>query len=296
MSLIEKIFSQKQNSKLPEIEINNMLELFEVWNVLDLEQALKDENLYWVSFVSKNVKNSTQQIIESLACYIFDSSTRIRNLWIHIDSPDRIETSDMILTWLYSPTNSYSNIATIFTDTKKSDRESKKFIENFRYKENFSEEFEEIKKQILDIFKLSIKNVSEDSMWFWTCMCNVCFAHRWLKKTQWNKLLEARDQFVKQFLIDSRNSIELCFTKKREESILIFPNWLTNNWRHVSHTRFSTLDEKDRFSNWKISNICFDENGKVRPANTKIISPNDKILINRWWINMWFRSSINPLI
>jgi hypothetical protein len=30
MSLIEKIFSQKQNSKLPEIEINNMLELFEV--------------------------------------------------------------------------------------------------------------------------------------------------------------------------------------------------------------------------------------------------------------------------
>lgn len=295
MSLVEKIFSQHQESRLPEVMVDDMTCFLESWNILDLSQVIQEEWLHWICLISEEVKDKTKLIIESLSSYVFDSSTRLRNLWLHIDSPDREESINQILTGLYSPINTYSNIPTLFVDTYISDEESMDFINNSWFINKFPNEFKEIKNQILTIFRKSFTQASEETLWFWTCMWNICFAHRWLKEKYWNKLLIERDNFVREFLNKFKKDISKSFSINWQESLIIFPNWLSKDWKKVSHTRFSDLDESDKFSFWKVSNLTFDVSWNIRPANTKVDIDNDKININRGWMTMKNRELINPL-
>ena len=249
--------------------------------------------LAWIVFTKKQTGMSWDDAetreLNQYASYLFDVTTRAKNLGFHRDAIDRPESVDLALTWLLSPANCFSDKPTILIPTHLVDAEVPRFEYIQSLMRQYPWEFQEIHLQICA--RLAIDQQSDwiKPLAYWTLVQNSFLAHMALNIKLENVPLEMRDQLTQWVLKQHGNDAAWVSSKGWEISLLFFPNWLWPD-RRIAHTRFK--DQSDGNAWWIMTNFSIDTGWVIR-WNRSVWDAGQWINYVHWLTNIG-RATILP--
>ena len=234
--------------------------------LLEIQKILIDNDLHWLVIRSSVWEEA---VIRWFSSVVFDTQIRKVNTGIHIDTVDIPATKNMILTVLYSPHTSWSDIPTLTFDTGVVDRKARMFFE--AHSETLAPYQAEIVRFKQQIIQVIWPEGGDDQLWVYTTLLNNFLAHKEINIQTSGALRNLRDDFVQMILDEKESRIGRVTTRKWESTLFVFRNGIGID-RGVAHARFEDIPQS--VCVWPMINMGIGRDGSIAVQKAPQIIPD----------------------